>query len=913
MFRQSFRGIASRGHGYICPSCRYAPLNRSANLSRFQSTVASAVGESKDAEDTTKVHKTKRRSKHDGDSKHKEGNEGLSETADEHASSSPSSYKKRTPEGADLGGNGREELLSTLKGLLKTQTKEGEDVTLNGDVVEVGHTPPRKQGFKRTRSIKGAAGRRKNGEQKLSIRRRPTRSTQVSKESPRKGTSSKAEEQPASEQKSRATIASSVATGATSAKAAKDKLISEMEGHDSLENALVGKLKRSSKKGAVPKRIQSIEASNLHIEPVEVEQPPVPGVAHGLERVLFNPGVYQLQDPRSRVFNFDPYLKTIMPVAEFDFNALTEYVTSSKDEALKEIAQESQKKYIGSSSSMTGALAHFHFLLSNWRPINANILSQGFSDKLRSFTMLQRSPSAIFLRHKDGIYAIDADKEFDSANILSMLGKSMEKLLTLPKEEYERYRITNSAEISEEERNAPEAFHYSTMGDFLMRSQLDAHDPRLPGTGMFDLKTRAVVSIRMDSKNYESGTGYQIRGRHGEWESYEREYFDMIRSAFLKYSLQVRMGRMDGIFVAFHNTQRIFGFQYVPLSEMDAALHGQWDTCLGDQEFKISINLLNQVLDRATQKFPGKSLRMHFEMRDAQTPFMYIFAEPVAEEQIEQIQSTNKKEIEEFERSVLGLKKEGVSGAGQGEQYKANKGGWEDIQAKVEAEVENDELSSDIPQSLEGNDSEMEQSEWPRDESPQATSSTEDKEPSPEQTPDIGASISVAAAHENLASQAEQESSAAQNISTQKPDEAGQPKEGQGSVQELDRKADIHFLDELSREQQEVAEEERELLAMTLTIRNKVNGQYVLRPENLGPEDRWSVEYDLAEIPTASRSWSLYGACQTRRRSKLEMQSDDSNEAANFFMRRIKELSEKGRIWRKQQDLLDEEIRHVLQ
>lgn len=137
-----------------------------------------------------------------------------------------------------------------------------------------------------------------------------------------------------------------------------------------------------------------------------------------------------------------------------------------------------------------------------------------------------------------------------------------------------------------------------------MRSQLDAHDARLPGTGMFDLKTRAVVSIRMDAKHYQHGVGYQIKTRQGEWESFEREYFDMIRSAFLKYSLQVRMGRMDGIFVAFHNTERIFGFQYVSLPEMDHCLHGQWDTSLGDQEFKLSLNLLNKILDRATKKFP---------------------------------------------------------------------------------------------------------------------------------------------------------------------------------------------------------------------------------------------------------------------------------------------------------------------
>lgn len=309
------------------------------------------------------------------------------------------------------------------------------------------------------------------------------------------------------------------------------------------------------------------------------------------------------------MYNFDPYLQKIMAVAEFDFGALKEYMTSSRDKSLRAIAQAQGKKYVGSSSSMTSALGHFHFLLSQWRPIDATTLSQSFPDRLRSFTVLQRKPSAILLRWRDGCYAIDADKEFDSANILSMLGKSMEKLLTLPTDDYERYRKSSEGEVTEQERNAPEAFHYSTTGDFLMRSQLDARDPRLPGTGMFDVKTRAVVSIRMNTQHYWEGTGYQIKSRHGQWESFEREYFDMIRAAFLKYSLQVRMGRMDGIFVAFHNTERIFGFQYISLPEMDSTIHGSSDTTLGDQEFKISLDLLNKVLNRATEKYPEQVSR----------------------------------------------------------------------------------------------------------------------------------------------------------------------------------------------------------------------------------------------------------------------------------------------------------------
>jgi hypothetical protein len=127
-----------------------------------------------------------------------------------------------------------------------------------------------------------------------------------------------------------------------------------------------------------------------------------------------------------------------MPVSEFNFDSLKEYITSSRDHFLRKLALENGRKYVGSSSSMTSVLAHFHFLLSQWREIDVSMLSRGFPAVLRSFTKIQRSPSAIFLRWKDGVYALDADKEFDSANVLMILGKSMEKLLTLPMEHFDR-------------------------------------------------------------------------------------------------------------------------------------------------------------------------------------------------------------------------------------------------------------------------------------------------------------------------------------------------------------------------------------------------------------------------------------------------------------------------------------------
>lgn len=418
---------------------------------------------------------------------------------------------------------------------------------------------------------------------------------------------------------------------------------------------------KSTKKGPAKKKqgpkVENFQAQPASaLTPIDIEVKPIPLIQYGLDRVLFKDGVYPLQDPRTRVWNFDPYLATIMPVTEFDFDALADYVTSSKDKKLIGITKDNEKRYTGSTSSMTSTLAHFHFLLSHWRPINTARLSQQFDVDQENFTGIMRAPAATILHYKDEVYAIDADKEWDEETVLSMLGKSMEKLLTVPKDEFVKYHRSKSHELTEEEKGQEESYHYTTFGDFMMRSQLDAYDPRLPGTGVYDLKTRAVVSIRMDAQNVDRGAGYEIRQRDGNWESFEREYFDMIRSAFLKYSLQVRMGRMDGIFVAYHNTERIFGFQYIPLEEMDLSIHGTTDKTLGDKEFTASLKLFNDLLNQATAKFPKQSLRVHVEARPStsEVPFLYFFAEPVNDEQIKKIQEKGKGKAEQF-RNRLGI------------------------------------------------------------------------------------------------------------------------------------------------------------------------------------------------------------------------------------------------------------------
>lgn len=314
-----------------------------------------------------------------------------------------------------------------------------------------------------------------------------------------------------------------------------------------------------------------------------------------------------------------------------------------------------------------------------------------------------------------------------------------------------------------------------------MRSQLDAYDPRLPGTGMFDLKTRAVVSIRMDAKNFERGVGYEIKDRYGPFESYEREFYDMARAAFLKYSLQVRVGRMDGIFVAFHNVQRIFGFQYISLPEMDQALHGQTDTALGDAEFQLSLGIWNKILDKATEKFPKQSLRIHFETRDAVTPFMYIFAEPVSQDDINAIQTKNKAEIDAYQQRLLNL--------------------------------------------------------TPREDNDDLDSYQTPSEPLPEA-----------------------------KVSDDKP-----------------------------------------LLAMALTVRNKVNGEYVERPTKFTSKDNWVAEYEISDLsPTQGRV--LYRMCQTRRQKELTSRGEDELDAAgNAYIRQLREITKMGRQHRARENELDKE------
>lgn len=626
--------------------------------------------------------------------------------------------------------------------------------------------------------------------------------------------------------------------------------------------------------------IQEVAAKDLQFEPIDHDIPPIPMLSHGLDRVLFNPGVYRLQDPRSRVYNFDPYLEKIMPATEFDFDALDEYQTSSKDQTLLDLTRRLGTKFTGSTSSMSSALSQFHFLLSAFRKLDHSHLSRTFPDPSINFSKITQGPSAIFLRWKDGIYAIDADKSFDTPNIMSWLGQSLEKLLTNTPSEFERFRKSNT-EAAPTDDQSGRCFHYSRLGNFLMRSQLDAHDPRLPGSGVFDLKTRAVVSIRMDHQNYEQGAGYQLRYDQGEWESYEREFYDMCRATLLKYSLQVRMGRMDGIFVAYHNIERIFGFQYVSLADMDKVLHGQPDPTLGDQEFRLSVRLLDDLLQRATAKFPETSIRLHFathgdtkstknsrKSTDSdegpnKVAWMSIFAEPVTEEEVESIQNAKSEIYKNFERDHIGVRQDDPEMQAE----------WHNIQEVIDEEVDKNE--EDLIEEVE----------------------QEDEREANEKVEDIDDVDEV----EEEASEEMEEVEQVEQTELEK-DENSPDLVADAAEETVDSDENTDHGAVISK-----APPTGPLMGWTLSVRHRVNGTYCERPKKLSPGDDWTIEYVVKEME-ADACRRNYEKTKQTRVELFARDEEELNKTLERYRSEISRFTQKGRRWREAQDKIDEKM-----
>lgn len=364
----------------------------------------------------------------------------------------------------------------------------------------------------------------------------------------------------------------------------------------------------------------------------------VPQLGHGLQKVLNHPGVHPVLHPGPNPEpNLSPWLARVHHPSQVDFDAIPPFVTTSRDPNLHRMAVESGCPIKGSTSSVTSLLSQIYFHFSNGKGVNLSGLSDDFSKMPNTFTRSASSPVTVVARYRDGTYGIDSDSgDVEASNqVLLDLGKSLERMLTMTEEEYRRTILREpglspaaAPEAGGEAAQAGEIYSYMKVGDMCLRSQLDCYDPNLPG-GIFEIKTRATAAVRIDVANYFRKGGYRLTRLHGMEQSYEREIYDLARSAFIKYGFQMRIGRMAGALLMHHNCIETFGFEYVPLKEVDIMTYGS--QAMANKVFEVTTGVLNALLKRVTGDMMGRSFRLVLE-NSKQERRLHAYVEPLTEE-----------------------------------------------------------------------------------------------------------------------------------------------------------------------------------------------------------------------------------------------------------------------------------------
>jgi hypothetical protein len=148
--------------------------------------------------------------------------------------------------------------------------------------------------------------------------------------------------------------------------------------------------------------------------------------------------------------------------------------------------------------------------------------------------------------------------------------------------------------------NQEDYFRYMKAGNMLLRSQIDCRGEDIDGKPIiFELKTRATAPLRYDIGNYIDYLDYSIVKFKGQHSSFEREFYDLVRGGFLKYIMQMKIGRMQGAAIAYHNTQKIYGFEYIPIEQMERRVFGCSE--FSDIVFNSSLAIIEKLLDFVVQ------------------------------------------------------------------------------------------------------------------------------------------------------------------------------------------------------------------------------------------------------------------------------------------------------------------------
>jgi len=282
---------------------------------------------------------------------------------------------------------------------------------------------------------------------------------------------------------------------------------------------------------------------------------------------------------------------------------IEKFTPPSQDETMHELAYEKKSKYMASTSSVSDTLINIYHYYSHFKPPNLTSLSH-YQVKDRPYKVF---PSSIIIKPRKGSYAVDAYNAFkEQESKLNQLGKTLERRLTMTDAEFQNLLKVNG---NKSVQLPPEYHLYKSIGPFLFRSQIDCAHPNLPGKFKFyDLKTRATQAIRIDFDQLEGKCSYTLSTLIGKEASYETEYFDLLVSKFMKYSFQMRIGNMAGVFLAYHNVLHLLGYEFVTAKEIDECLYGSPE--MANKSYEVCLKLLSVILDEVTEMMPKVNIRL---------------------------------------------------------------------------------------------------------------------------------------------------------------------------------------------------------------------------------------------------------------------------------------------------------------
>eukprot|EP00871_Galdieria_phlegrea_P006023 jgi/Galph1/908/GphlegSOOS_G5619.1 len=373
-----------------------------------------------------------------------------------------------------------------------------------------------------------------------------------------------------------------------------------------------------------------IDDPGQQLETVEAPNPErTPRLAEPLRRVLQENGVVRVEE-------LDNYCDEIIDAAtsnESEDSLLLErilseaegifkYIPASKDHKLQRLARDLNLRYTGSTSSVVPVLSNIYHVLSRYRRACIDGLSGDFRNSANSFTRYMLKPATVTLYpNSDGIYNIDkAEEKPPKVGVLSDVGHLLERLFTqenlIIKKRLDFSSICSSAleenepQVKSSIESIPVEYRFSKFGSCLFRAQVDCYDP---ATGeFFDVKTRALAAIRYQIERYEDFLEKEITKTNGFENSFERELYDMIRSVFIKYALQFRIGGMSGAFVSFHSINKVSGYQYIPLGEIEKYVFG--NEAWASKSFGSSMKIFEEILNQVITSFPGSDpIRITFD------------------------------------------------------------------------------------------------------------------------------------------------------------------------------------------------------------------------------------------------------------------------------------------------------------